>query len=329
MPWPGQDRSSVSARVFWLDRPEILQRLRAAAGTLQQRHPEIERIVLFGSLARGDAVPGSDADLLLVLRDSERTFLERTGGYRVADIGVGVDVFAYTCQELAEMLGSGNAFVAQALREGVVLWEKEEDEMVPREAFIELALRRARPGSGSAPGFRARRTWSLPVSDLRMIIRRTSFVVVGGVATRLYMPERMTLDVDILISGQDVGALYQELKSAGCRYEGPLSAGGSHWTLADGAGLDVIESDAVWVPTALATARQAPDGLPVIDLPYLVLMKLEASRTQDLADVSRMLGGAAETELDAVRQVVGTYLPDAVEDLESLIALGRMEEQGG
>ena len=198
-----------------------------------------------------------------------------------------------------------------------------------RKTFIALALRRARPGSGSAPGFRARRTWTLPVSDLRTIIRRTSFVVVGGVASRLYMPERMTLDVDILISGQDVDGLYQELKSAGCRYEGPLSAGGSHWTLADGAGLDVIESDAVWVPTALATARQAPDGLPVIDLPNLVLMKLEASHPQDLADVSRMLGGASDTELDAVRQVVRAYLPDAVEDLESLIALGRMEEQGG
>ena len=59
----------------------------------------------------------------------------------------------------------------------------------------------------------------------------------------------------------------------------------------------MIESDADWVPEALATARRAPDGLPVIDLPYLVLMKLESGRTQDLADVSRMLGGAGETDL--------------------------------
>ena len=41
-----------------------------------------------------------------------------------------------------------------------------------------------------------------------------------------------------------------------------------------------------------AAPRQAPDGLPVIALRYLVLMKLEAGRTQDLADVSRMHGGA-------------------------------------
>jgi len=197
-----------------------------------------------------------------------------------------------------------------------------------RKSFIALALRRARPGSGSAPGFHRRRTWSLPVSDLLAIIRRTPFVVVGGVATRLYMPERTTLDVDILVSGQDVDRLYEELRSAGCRYEGGLSAGGSHWTLPDGGGLDVLASEAAWVSAALASRRRAPDGLPIVDLPYLVLMKLEASRAQDLADVSRMLGGAPAAELDLVRQVVRAHLPDAAEDLESLIVLGRMEREG-
>ena len=116
-----RDRSSTSVRVFWLDRPGILRRLRAAAETLHQSHPEIERIILFGSLARGDAVPGSDADLLLVLRNSDRAFRERAGEYRIADIGVGVDIFAYTHRELAEMLDGGNAFVAQAMREGILL----------------------------------------------------------------------------------------------------------------------------------------------------------------------------------------------------------------
>ena len=197
-----------------------------------------------------------------------------------------------------------------------------------RKSFIALALRRARPGSGSASSFRAQRGWSLPVSDLRAIIQRTPFVVVGGVATRLYMPERMTLDVDILVSKQEVEWLYEELRKAGCRHEGPLSIGGSHWMLPDEGRLDVIKSDAAWVPEALTKPRHAPDGLPIIDLPYLVLMKLEASRAQDLADVSRMLGGARTAEVDRVRQVVRDYLSDAVEDLESLIVLGRMEWEG-
>jgi predicted nucleotidyltransferase len=89
---------------------------------LHQSHPEIERILLFGSLARGDAVPGSDADLLLQLRESDRPFLERGEIYQVGDVGVGVEVVAYTRAELAAMRARGNSFVAQALREGVVLW---------------------------------------------------------------------------------------------------------------------------------------------------------------------------------------------------------------
>mgnify|MGYP001252823881 CR=1 FL=1 len=63
----------------------------------------------------------------------------------------------------------------------------------------------------------------------------------------------------------------------------------------------------------------------MIALPYLVLMKLEASRVQDLADISRMLGLADDPALDQVRAVVRTYMDDAREDLESLIALGKLE----
>ena len=114
-------RSSASVKVFWLDRPLLLKRLRNAARTLSERHPEIERIVLFGSLARGDAVPGSDADLLIVVSHSNEAFLERTVRYRPADVDVGVDVVAYTREELAALLKAGNSFVRQALREGVVL----------------------------------------------------------------------------------------------------------------------------------------------------------------------------------------------------------------
>ena len=51
-------KSSASVKVLWLDRPHLLKRLRSAAQTLSERHPEIKLIVLFGSLARGDAVAG-------------------------------------------------------------------------------------------------------------------------------------------------------------------------------------------------------------------------------------------------------------------------------
>lgn len=114
-------KSSASVKVFWLDRPHLIERLKSAAQTLIEQHPEIEQIVLFGSLARGDAVPGSDADLLIVVSHSTEPFLDRAVRYRPAGVGVGVDVVAYTREELAALLAAGNAFVRQALRDGMVL----------------------------------------------------------------------------------------------------------------------------------------------------------------------------------------------------------------
>jgi len=116
-----QTGSSASARVFWLDRTAAIGQLRKAARDLVEQRPEVARVILFGSLARGDAVPGSDADLLVVLTDSPLPFLERSAVYRPAGAGLAVDVFAYTRAELDAMLESGNAFIAQALREGIWL----------------------------------------------------------------------------------------------------------------------------------------------------------------------------------------------------------------
>jgi hypothetical protein len=67
-----------------------------------------------------------------------------------------------------------------------------------RKLFISLALKRVRPGSGSSQEFLKARTWIHPLTNIKQIIQQTPFVVIGGIATRLYMPERMTLDLDMV-----------------------------------------------------------------------------------------------------------------------------------
>lgn len=164
----------------------------------------------------------------------------------------------------------------------------------------------------------------LPIFDLRSIIKRTPFVVVGGVATRLYMPERMTV-LDILILGTDAASLRQELTQAHCQQVGTLTIGGTTWRLPNASLLDVLESDERWAREAVAQPAKGPTGLPTIALAYLVLMKLQASRVQDLADITRMLSAADEPALQQVRSVINTCMPDAGEDIESMIVLGRLE----
>lgn len=196
-----------------------------------------------------------------------------------------------------------------------------------RAQYIALAQRRVRPGSGSSTAYLRSRTAVQPMFDLRRLIRKTPFLLVGGLATRLYMPERTTLDTDILVLAEDQATLEQELAAAGCQKMGELSIGGSTWALPDDTSLDVVISGAPWAREALAHPVPVADDVPTIALPYLVLMKLYAGRSQDIADITRMLGGADERALAEVRETVIRHMPDAADDVESMIALGQLEYQ--
>ena len=195
-----------------------------------------------------------------------------------------------------------------------------------RKQFINLVIKYVKKGSGSSIEFLNKRTWTYPVANLNEIIKQTAFVVVGGVATRLYMPERMTLDLDILVRAEDAQLVYEDLKKAKGQRVGDLSIAGTQWRLDDGTSLDVLEFEGDWVTEAIGSPNYAPDGLPVIDLPYLVLMKLIAGRSQDIADISRMLGVAEDLQLQRVKKIINQYLPNAIEDLESLVVLGKLEQ---
>ena len=170
-----------------------------------------------------------------------------------------------------------------------------------------------------------RRTTNQPTPDLQALLHGVPFVVVGAMAARLYMPERMTQDIDVLVLVDDLEACERQLQQAGCRKIGELTIGGASWELPDGAELDVIASDAPWARLAFAEPVMAGAGLPTISLPYLVVMKLLSGRAQDIADLTRMLGAADDAELEQVRTIVSEYVPDAVEDVESMVVLGRME----
>jgi len=150
-------------------------------------------------------------------------------------------------------------------------------------------------------------------------------VIVGGVTTRAYMPERTTKDLGVLIRQEDEDKVLDCLRSAGYQIVSRLSAPGWMVRSPEGVEIDVLLGNAAWLDEALAHPRLDPAGYPVIDLPYLVLMKLEASRSMDVGDLSRMLGLASEHDLDRVRQIVQQYFPQDVQDLESLIYLGKLE----
>lgn len=114
----------MSVRFFRLDRQGVERNIRAYARQLAE-DPSVLAVVLFGSLARGAATAMSDADVLILLRDSPRPFHERIPDFLRSGVGISLDVFPYTLSEAIQALREGWGVAAVALREGVWLVDKE------------------------------------------------------------------------------------------------------------------------------------------------------------------------------------------------------------
>lgn len=83
-----------------------------------------EKIILFGSRARGCEDQWSDIDLVIIKKTKKR-FLDRLKDViETIKPNYALDVFVYTPREFKKMLAQGNPFVESVVRSGVVLYEK-------------------------------------------------------------------------------------------------------------------------------------------------------------------------------------------------------------
>lgn len=105
-------------KIRYFDRQGVDRAIHRFAKELKAR-PEVERVIVFGSFVRGESVPGSDIDILLVLTESNVPFLERIPKYMPSQFPVGIDIFPYTNEEIERMISQGNFFLKRALAEGV------------------------------------------------------------------------------------------------------------------------------------------------------------------------------------------------------------------
>jgi len=89
------------------------------------RTAQPQKIILFGSRARGNARPDSDFDLL-VIKDSDEPGYRRDASLYLALAGLNtpVDVMVYTPEEVREWSTVPQAFITTAVREGKVVYER-------------------------------------------------------------------------------------------------------------------------------------------------------------------------------------------------------------
>lgn len=91
---------SLSSRVLkWPAAAEVHAAARALAARLAAAHPELMRFGYFGSYARGDAGPGSDLDLVAIVRRSDRVFHERALDFDLSGVPVPAELLVYTSEE--------------------------------------------------------------------------------------------------------------------------------------------------------------------------------------------------------------------------------------
>ncbi len=84
---------------------------------------DAERVVLFGSYARGDATDHSDVDLLVIARSSLPRFKRSRSLYgSLQPYPFGMDLVVYTPEEVERDQQSPLSFVSTALREGKTVY---------------------------------------------------------------------------------------------------------------------------------------------------------------------------------------------------------------
>lgn len=110
-----EEHASVGPLRELLDPIETLRRtITDVTGT------EVSGVILFGSIARGDATPDSDIDLAVIAPKGwdDRIELEDTVHSR---LGNGCDVLVFTASEFGQLAATGEPVVGDILRDGIPL----------------------------------------------------------------------------------------------------------------------------------------------------------------------------------------------------------------
>ena len=100
--------------------PEIDDKLKVI---VRKYHPE--KIILFGSYARGNVNKDSDVDLLVVIDTKQSTWDLAVEISLVLKHSKPIDIIVRTPQEIARRLKFGDFFIKNIMDEGQILYERD------------------------------------------------------------------------------------------------------------------------------------------------------------------------------------------------------------
>lgn len=89
--------------------------------SINTKYGPVEKIILFGSHARGNADEYSDVDLIIIKKTTQG-FVDRL--ISVPRLPIHADIFVYTPEEFEMMKENENPFIMNALQNAQILYEK-------------------------------------------------------------------------------------------------------------------------------------------------------------------------------------------------------------
>lgn len=95
-------KSLGSAKAIWLDREEVLSRLRDVAKRAREKFPEIIDVRIFGSFAKGEELGTSDIDILIIANEGQPNPVDRIKPYFYffsENLGIALDLLVLDVEE--------------------------------------------------------------------------------------------------------------------------------------------------------------------------------------------------------------------------------------
>lgn len=86
-----------------LDPERINKAVSLYAKNLRENHPEVKRVIWFGSWIKGHPTPGSDVDLCIIVDKSDMRPRDRISDYLPLGFPLGIDLIVLTAQEFAQL----------------------------------------------------------------------------------------------------------------------------------------------------------------------------------------------------------------------------------
>jgi len=110
---------SVEIKLQRLDYEEVMEKLKIYASKIIERG--VCAVILIGSLARGDYTAYSDADVVIIVRESRLNPLDRLVEYLDPTLPVDLEPRVYTVEEIVKMAMEKRRIIKEIVEYGKVL----------------------------------------------------------------------------------------------------------------------------------------------------------------------------------------------------------------